>query len=1026
MRYAAGTDVKSKADSMKSKGVGVEKTFSHAIKGATVTATPAEVEQLKQTPGVTAVQLDQRVSISQDYSPWGLDRSDQRSLPLNTYYQPLSSGSGVKAYIVDTGVRTTHVDFTGRVATGFTAINDGGGVSDCNGHGTHVAGTLAGTKYGMAKSATIVPVRVLYCDGSGYTSDVIAGLDWVTADHQPGQPAVINMSMAGFTDPAFDAAVQGAIDDGITVVAAAGNYGVDACTGSPARVPAALTVAATDKTDTQPSWSNSGSCVDLYAPGVSITSAGNASDTAEAIKSGTSMATPHVAGAVAVLLSQNPSMTPAQVSAAIISNATVGAVNSASPGTPNRLLYIPTPLALKGFQLNGGFGASLSGETYGLTGGGGYLAYQLGAIHWTPGTGAHTTSGSIRALWASRGFETGSLGYPVTDALPYPNGGLAQVFQGGSVYWTSGGGAHTTDGAIRTAWAATGFESGPLGYPVSDQLTYANGGLAQGFQGGAVYWTSGTGARATFGPIRSAWGGQGFESGPLGYPTTDVLRYANGGLAQGFQGGAIYWTAATGAHATSGDIRTAWGALGFESGKLGYPTTDVLSYANGGLAQAFQGGTIYWTAGTGAHATAGPVRAAWAAQGFETGKLGYPTTDETASVNGGVSQGFQGGAIYWTPTTGAHASVGKLRTAWGALGYENGKLGYPTTDELSYPNGSLAQAFQGGSIYWTSATGAHATSGPIRAAWAALGFEGGKLGYPTTDEMNYSNGGVAQAFQGGAIYWTSATGAHATSGPIRTAWASLGFETGTLGYPTSDETPAANGGTVQQFQGGSIYWSAGTGARAVTDPIRAVWAAQGLETGRFGYPASDRLQLVNGGLAQAFQGGSIYWTASTGAHTSTVPLRTAWAALGFEGGKLGYPLTDELSYPNGGLAQAYQGGSIYWTAATGAHATSGPIRAAWGALGFESGKLGYPVTDELNYPNGGLAQAYQGGSIYWTSATGAHATSGAIRSAWAAQGFESGRLGYPTTDEYPTADGVAQGFQGGTIYWTSAGGAVIK
>jgi subtilisin family serine protease len=245
----------------------------------------------------------------------------------------------VTAYVVDTGILASHTDFGGRVAAGWTAVADGNGTTDCNGHGTHVAGTVAGTTYGVAKSATLVPVRVLDCAGSGYNSDVVAGLDWIAANHAAGAPAVANLSLGGAASSTVDAAIQAVLNDGVTTVVAAGNSAVDACTASPARVPGAITVAASDSADKQASFSNFGSCVDLYAPGVGITSAYYTSTTATASMSGTSMAAPHTAGAAAVVLSQNPALAPADVAAALVSNATPGVIAGASTGTPNRLLY---------------------------------------------------------------------------------------------------------------------------------------------------------------------------------------------------------------------------------------------------------------------------------------------------------------------------------------------------------------------------------------------------------------------------------------------------------------------------------------------------------------------------------------------------------------------------------------------------------------------------------------------------------------------------------------------------------------
>ncbi|WP_313902512.1 S8 family serine peptidase [Arthrobacter sp. KBS0703] len=218
-------------------------------------------------------------------------------------------------------------------------MSDGLGTGDCNGHGTHVAGTIAGKTYGVAKAATIVPVRVLDCTGSGFNSDVVAGLEWVASQHQAGTPAVANLSLGSVTSAAVDAAVQGLVNDGVTTVVAAGNAAADACNSSPARVPDALTVAASDSSDRQASFSNFGTCVDLYAPGVGITSASSASTTATASMSGTSMATPHVAGAAAAVLSRSPELTPAAVASKLLSASTPGVVTASGAGTPNRLLF---------------------------------------------------------------------------------------------------------------------------------------------------------------------------------------------------------------------------------------------------------------------------------------------------------------------------------------------------------------------------------------------------------------------------------------------------------------------------------------------------------------------------------------------------------------------------------------------------------------------------------------------------------------------------------------------------------------
>jgi subtilisin family serine protease len=319
----------------------VRHLYRSAINGFAGEFSAAAIAALRHNPHVLSVQPDGVATVAATQSPtpsWGLDRIDQRGRTLNNSYTYASTGAGVRAYIVDTGV-SCNSDFDQR-ESGYDAITrlpDGSG--DCNGHGTHVAGTVAGNKYGVAKDAIVVPVRVLDCTGSGTWSQVIAGLDWVASDHDPGELAVANMSLGGGANSAVDAAVQNVINDGVTVAVAAGNSSANACGSSPARVAGAVTVGATDSRDRRASFSNFGSCLDLFAPGVNITSDWLAGTTNTI--SGTSMATPHVTGAAALVLGRNPSFTPAQVAAQLVSNSTKNAVSGVS-GSPNRLLYSPT------------------------------------------------------------------------------------------------------------------------------------------------------------------------------------------------------------------------------------------------------------------------------------------------------------------------------------------------------------------------------------------------------------------------------------------------------------------------------------------------------------------------------------------------------------------------------------------------------------------------------------------------------------------------------------------------------------
>ncbi|WP_432032315.1 S8 family peptidase [Streptomyces antibioticus] len=329
-------------DLIKEYGGTVKKTFGAALNGYTATLSAAEARRLAADPAVAAVEQNQTVRVTdttQSNAPWGLDRIDQTSLPLSgTYTYPDSAGSGVTAYVIDTGVRITHSQISGRASYGYDAVDGDTTASDGNGHGTHVATMIAGSTYGVAKKAKIVAVRVLDNNGSGTTAGVIAGIDWVTRNHSG--PSVANLSLGGGASSTLDTAVRNSIASGVTYAVAAGNSSANASSYSPARVTEAITVGATTRTDARASYSNYGSVLDIFAPGSSITAGWYTSDTATNTISGTSMATPHVAGAAAVYLAGHTSATPAQVATALTSGATTGKVTSPGTGSPNRLLKL--------------------------------------------------------------------------------------------------------------------------------------------------------------------------------------------------------------------------------------------------------------------------------------------------------------------------------------------------------------------------------------------------------------------------------------------------------------------------------------------------------------------------------------------------------------------------------------------------------------------------------------------------------------------------------------------------------------
>jgi len=368
-------------------------TYRHALRGFAVTMPAAAARRLAADPAVARVVQNAEVrAVGTQPNPpsWGLDRVDQRDLPLNAGYTYPNTAPNVTAYIIDTGIRTTHVDFGGRAVWGTNTTGDGND-TDCNGHGTHVAGTVGGVSYGVAKSVSLVAVKVLNCGGSGTWEGVAAGIDWVTGQHAAGAPAVANMSLGGAANALVDTAVRNSIADGVTYAVAAGNSNADACGFSPARVAEAITVNASDIGDNRAGFSNYGTCTDIFAPGVNITSAWSTGDNATNTISGTSMASPHVAGGAALILSGTPSATPAQVASTMLAAATPNKIVNPGPGSPNRLLFVggstppPTLVMLTRYYYPGRDHLSTTG-----TAGPGYqLEGHLGRLNTSAVAGTH-------------------------------------------------------------------------------------------------------------------------------------------------------------------------------------------------------------------------------------------------------------------------------------------------------------------------------------------------------------------------------------------------------------------------------------------------------------------------------------------------------------------------------------------------------------------------------------------------------------------------------------------------------------
>ncbi|HSU00822.1 MAG TPA: N-acetylmuramoyl-L-alanine amidase, partial [Geodermatophilus sp.] len=512
-------------------------------------------------------------------------------------------------------------------------------------------------------------------------------------------------------------------------------------------------------------------------------------------------------------------------------------------------------------------GAPVGGEqsAAGVT----WQVYANGArLYSSPLGGVRLVLGGILDRYLAAGGPA-VLGPPVSDDAPTPGGRGAFVrFQHGDVYWSPATGSQLVRGDILAAWLATGGATGGLGFPTtSDAPTPGGGGYFVRFERGDVYWSQATGARTVLGSIRDTWLAAGGPTGFLGFPTTSDTPAGTGAFVR-FQGGEVLWSPTTGTRIVRGNILDAYRAAGGPTGGLGFPTTSDAPTPDGrGYFVRFQRGDIYWSQATGARTVLGSIRDTWLAAGGSGGYLGFPTTSDTPVPGKGAYVRFQGGDVYWSPTTGTQIVRGEILNAWLATGGATGYLGFPTTSDAATADGrGYFVRFQGGDVYWSAATGTRIVRGSILSTWLATGGATGPLGFPTTSDAATADGrGYFVRFQGGDVYWSAATGTQVVRGSILSTWLAAGGATGPLGFPTTSDAKTADGrGYVVRFTGGDVYWSPATGSQVVSGAMAKTYWQRGGSSSALGFPTRSSY-AVSGGMRTDFEHGSMTWNATSGA-----------------------------------------------------------------------------------------------------------------------------------------------------------------
>lgn len=667
---------------------------------------------------------------------------------------------------------------------------------------------------------------------------------------------------------------------------------------------------------------------------------------------------------------------------------------------------------------NGPLGYPTTDRIGGLIDSGAYQHFQGGSIYTSASTGTHYVIASIRDKWSALSWEVGVLGYPTIDSwCGLKDGGCWQEFQGGAVYWSPSTGTHYVTGALRQAWAETSWENGAFGYPIDDPVhDAATGGDWQRFQGGVLYIDAAGVTRQIVGAQADLFFAAQSSADPLGAPTSQWTCTGDD-CSQGFTSGAIIKTA-SGTIVVSGAIGAKWLA----TGSLGAVTSPLyLGFRDGGKLQRFTSGDIYSSPSGTFYVLYGAVRDAWGAQNWENGALGYPTSDPIVDARG-TSQTFQGGMLVAPTGKSVQLVKGVILSSWWTAGGLASAAGYPTSGEIA-TNGGVYQEFQNGRYYWSSATGAHFVSRAALAAWQAAGGLSGVYGYPIGDSI-VSGAGTIQSFQGGTLAISASGKAVLIGGVIGATWLTAGAFTSPAGAPTAGETCGlVNGGCFQTFEHGSIYFSPRTGGHYVAAAELAAWGATGWERGVYGYPAGDST-ATTGGRLQTFQGGTLVMPDGGQPRFVGGMIGATWLASGGLASAAGAPTGNEIcGLVGGGCFQTFAGGSIYYSPAGGTHFVPTASVAAWGATDWEKGPMGYPTTDYIcGLVRSGCYQHFQTGSSLYTSAAGTFPVWGAIRASWAAAGWERSAAGYPTSGEACTSTGCTQSFEYGVYRWTPAAG----